>query len=770
MLGLALAVQLPGAVPFHPMDTYAYTGAATVKASSLNVRSGAGTGYRAIGRLAAGASIQVLGEQRGTDGKTWYQIRFSGTGGTEQTGYVSAEYVRLPVSYTTDSDFEAKLSAEGFPESYKNGLRQLHAQYPNWVFKAKKTGLDWNTVIENEALLGRNLVSSGSISSWKSVESGAYNWDNSTWTGFDGSNWVAASEDIIRYYMDPRNFLDDTYVFQFLSHEYNSSTQTRDGLAKMVEGSFLSGTTDSTGTGSSTGSTGASGPSGSSGSSGGVSKDGPGRSQGKDQDVNHGPGVSGISRNSGSPAGSTGEVSLEAPHASVTPRNHNLVMTGIGVGEAPGSSSQNTGAPSNPSGSNAPSSYGSSNTVGPGVSSGSGGSDSSVSVGQAPGSGGQSSGTGSSQTSGPSGSSSSQNAGSSSGPSSSGSSSGTPSSNTGSGSKLYVDIIMDAAAQSGVSPYVLAAMILQEQGTNGGSPLISGNYSGYPGYYNFFNVEAYQSGSMSAIQTGLRYASQSGSYGRPWNTVEKSIIGGAQNYGDNYVKAGQNTFYLKKFNVQGSNLYKHQYMTNIQGAASEAERLSKAYSSVKDSALEFQIPVYNNMPETACAAPVGDGSPNNKLSSLSAEGYSLTPSFGKDTESYNLIVNTSVSSIQVNAAAADSKASVSGAGSIPLNGSTTDIAITVTAENGSARTYTIHVVKQDGGPVSSGSSGSAGSPSSPVPLKAREEETIRPAPVHQEVPEIREEETLRWQQCDNCGRKPLSRRISAGNCSGKEMK
>lgn len=713
MLGLALAVQLPGAVPFHPMDTYAYTGAATVKASSLNVRSGAGTGYRAIGRLAAGASIQVLGEQRGTDGKTWYQIRFSGTGGTEQTGYVSAEYVRLPVSYTTDSDFEAKLSAEGFPESYKNGLRQLHAQYPNWVFKAKKTGLDWNTVIENEALLGRNLVSSGSISSWKSVESGAYNWDNSTWTGFDGSNWVAASEDIIRYYMDPRNFLDDTYVFQFLSHEYNSSTQTRDGLAKMVEGSFLSGTTDSTGTGSSTGSTGASGPSGSSGSSGGVSKDVPGRSQGKDQDVNHGPGVSGISRNSGSPAGSTGEVSLEAPHASVTPRNHNLVMTGIGVGEAPGSSSQNTGAPSNPSGSNAPSSSGSSNTVGPGVSSGSGGSDSSVSVGQAPGSGGQSSGTGSSQTSGPSGSSSSQNAGSSSGPSSSGSSSGTPSSNTGSGSKLYVDIIMDAAAQSGVSPYVLAAMILQEQGTNGGSPLISGNYSGYPGYYNFFNVEAYQSGSMSAIQTGLRYASQSGSYGRPWNTVEKSIIGGAQNYGDNYVKAGQNTFYLKKFNVQGSNLYKHQYMTNIQGAASEAERLSKAYSSVKDSALEFQIPVYNNMPETACAAPVGDGSPNNKLSSLSAEGYSLTPSFGKDTESYNLIVNTSVSSIQVNAAAADSKASVSGAGSIPLNGSTTDIAITVTAENGSARTYTIHVVKQDGGPVSSGSSGSAGSPSSP---------------------------------------------------------
>ena len=109
-------------------------------------------------------------------------------------------------SYSADANFEAYLTSQGFPESYKDGLRQLHTQYPNWVFRAKNTGIDWNTAIENESVLGRNLVATGSISSWKSVESGAYNWDNSTWTGFDGSNWVAASQDIIRYYMDPRNF------------------------------------------------------------------------------------------------------------------------------------------------------------------------------------------------------------------------------------------------------------------------------------------------------------------------------------------------------------------------------------------------------------------------------------------------------------------------------------------------------------------------------------------------------------------------------------
>lgn len=680
MLGLMLAVKLPASVPFHLFDSYAYTGTATVKASSLNVRSGPGTGYQTVGRLAAGASVQIIGEQKGNDGNTWYQIQYTGSNGNLYMGFVSSSYIRLPVSYSTDANFEAYLTAQGFPESYKNGLRQLHAQHPNWVFKAKSTGLDWNTVIENEAVLGRNLVSSGSVSSWKSVANGAYNWDNSTWTGFDGSNWVAASEDIIRYYMDPRNFLDDTYVFQFLSHEYDSSTQTKEGLTKMVAGTFLSGSTDSTGTGGSdfsggnpsggSGGTSSYGPGMSSGS--GSSSKGPGRYVGTDEDVNHGPGVSGGSQPSSGNTGS-GEVRLEAPHASITPKKHTLLASNVSL-EPPGASS------------------GQSQPAGPG-----GSGSNTIPDGSVPGSQGPSAEN-------PSGGSN--------------------------GTETYVDIIMEAASQSGVSPYVLAAMILQEQGNNGTSPLISGTYSGYEGYYNFFNVEAYQSGSMSAIQMGLSYASQSGSYGRPWNTKEKSIIGGAVNYGDNYVKAGQNTFYLKKFNVQGSNMYKHQYMTNIQGAASEAAKLSQAYTALKDTALEFQIPIYNNMPEQACVAPTGDGSPNNKLSGLGIDGFGLTPSFNKDTESYNLIVDTSVNQITVNAYTADSNATVSGAGTVALQSGTNDITITVTAQNGSTRIYNIHVVKQDGGPTAgsggdnatppggntpSGSPGSSGGPGATGP-------------------------------------------------------
>lgn len=605
------------------MESYAYTArSATINASSLNVRSGPGTTYSAVSKLSQGTAVTVVGEKTASNGALWYEIRFSKSGGGEATGYVLGTYVKFPVAYQTSADFEAYLTAQKFPDSYKDGLRQLHAQYPNWVFTAQHTNLDWNTVIDNESVVGRNLVATGNVSSWKSIADGAYDWDNSKWPGFDGSNWVAASSDIVKYYMDPRNFLDDTYVFQFLLQSYDSAAHTATGLETMVKGSFLESTVS--------GATGGS-PSGGSGGSG----YGPGGAPSNSGDGSGSSGDSGSSGGIGGPGTQGGnnnsnEVKLEAPGASISSKERGLLTLAIGPGMTGGPGSVGSGSSESPS---------------------SGGS------GSAP----------------------------------------------LSGSSSYVDIILNAGAQSGVNPYVLAAMIIQEQG-KGTSDLISGTRSRYEGYYNFFNVEAYQSGSMSAIERGLWYASQSGSYGRPWNTVEKSIMGGAQIYGETYVKAGQNTFYLKKFNVQGSNLYKHQYMTNVQGAASEGAIYAKAYSSeLKNTALEFRIPVYKNMPAAACPKPTQDGSPNNKLAGLGVNGFALTPTFNKDTTSYNLIVDTSVSQVTINATAIDSTASISGVGTVNLQGGGNDITIAVTAQNGSVRNYVIHVVRQQNGPTNDGS-------------------------------------------------------------------
>lgn len=630
VMGLILSMHAPLGIATPVLETYAYTErSATVNASSLNVRSGPGTGYSQVTKLSRNAAVTVIGETTGSDGKLWYQIRFAGGGGMA-TGYVLNTYISFPVTYTHDSDFEAYLNAQGFPDSYKDSLRQLHAKYPNWVFVAQNTGLDWNTVIQNEGVLGRNLVHKNSISSYKSIMDGAYNWDTSVWTGFDGSTWVMASDDILRYYMDPRNFLDEVSVFQFMTHVYDSAVHTRAGLESLLKGTFMernasvgaeAGAADSGGSNvvSPGGANGSGGPGGS--NSGGTSSgvivvpSGDGGSNG---------GSGGVL----APGGNQDQVSFEAPMASISKHDAPRVATVYG----PGVISAGPGAEGN-------------------------------------------SGTGNSN------------------PSGSGTSSMT-------GSVNYVDIIMNAAAQSGVNPYVIAAMIIQEQGRDGRGNSIKGNYAGYNGVYNYFNVGAYASDGMGAVERGLWYASQSGSYGRPWTSPEASIVGGAQFYGANYTNTGQDTFYLKKYNVQGSNMYKHQYMTNVDGAASEGAIFAEGFSAeLKNSALKFKIPVYSNMPASPCVKPTLDGSPNNKLGSLGAEGFVLTPTFNKDTVSYDLIVDHSVSSVNIYANALNSEASISGTGNIQLQSGNNDITITVKAGNGTLRQYVIHVVRQNNGPT-----------------------------------------------------------------------
>ena len=169
----------------------------------------------------------------------------------------------------------------------------------------------------------------------------------------------------------------------------------------------------------------------------------------------------------------------------------------------------------------------------------------------------------------------------------------------------YITTIMTAASSSGVNPYVLTAMLIQEQGRTGGSGLISGKNPKFPGFYNYFNAQAFQDGDKTPTERGLWWASQvDATYGKPWDTPEKAIIGGAKYYGDNYLKRGQDTFYLKKFNITANGRYEHQYMTNVQAAAEEGRKLGEAYTeALKQKKHTFRIPVYTDMPENAAALP-----------------------------------------------------------------------------------------------------------------------------------------------------------------------
>ena len=86
---------------------------------------------------------------------------------------------------------------------------------------------------------------------------------------------------------------------------------------------------------------------------------------------------------------------------------------------------------------------------------------------------------------------------------------------------------------------------------------------------------------------------------------------------------------------------------------------------------------------------------DNSLSSLEISPGSLYPSFSSDTTSYSVSVENSCESLAVSAYANDDNASVSVSGTY-LSVGTNYIYVTVTAENGEQRTYTLRVTRAAG--------------------------------------------------------------------------
>lgn len=139
------------------------------------------------------------------------------------------------VPVTAQDDFESSIA--DFPESYKPYLRELHMKYPNWVFEAFYTQLDWDTVIDNE-IGNKNLVSnSASSENLKSKESGDYNQSTDKYIEKD-SGFVVANRLAVEYYMDPRNFLNEEGIFQFEKLTFSDAVTIED-VENVLKGTFM---------------------------------------------------------------------------------------------------------------------------------------------------------------------------------------------------------------------------------------------------------------------------------------------------------------------------------------------------------------------------------------------------------------------------------------------------------------------------------------------------------------------------------------------------
>ncbi len=277
----------------------------------------------------------------------------------------------------------------------------------------------------------------------------------------------------------------------------------------------------------------------------------------------------------------------------------------------------------------------------------------------------------------------------------------------------YAKVLIAAGKQNGIDPCVLAAAIIQEQGSKGSSSLISGTYKGYEGYYNFFNVGASGSTTSQVIANGLKRAKDEG-----WNSVPASIIGGAEFYKKNYINRynnavkNQDTYYYQDFNVQNTNEIWHQYAQAIHDAYSKGSFLNKAYQTQSKYSLTFRIPVYTDMPSSASPLPAKSTKTNNYyFSNISVSG--LTPSFNMFTYDYSLYVtgNTNINVTPV------SNASYAGNKSFSVKKGSNTITLKVKSETGYIMDYVINVEASKDCTITINGSSSSGGSSSSVTVK-----------------------------------------------------
>ena len=236
-ISLVLTIVLAVTGLLFGIHTHAYEieevemlGVVETKNTDLNIRSGPSVDHAKVGAVSKGTVVEVTGIVENADAEKWYRISANGI-----VGFVLSEYVNaIELPEEPDEAFELLIS--NFPESYKDQLRVLHALHPTWKFTPLMTGISWETLMENQCVIGRNLLQSPDA--WKSYVDGAYDWENKEWYTFDSGGWIQSCFEVIAYYLDPRNFLDGN-IYQFLVLSDDGSEADAKVIDEILKGTFM---------------------------------------------------------------------------------------------------------------------------------------------------------------------------------------------------------------------------------------------------------------------------------------------------------------------------------------------------------------------------------------------------------------------------------------------------------------------------------------------------------------------------------------------------
>ncbi|MBQ3370674.1 MAG: SH3 domain-containing protein [Mogibacterium sp.] len=215
---------------------------------TVNYRKGAGTDMTLVGSYKSSTKVTIVlkanpvSSTKGSS-NTWYKIKVGTkyyylcssyvdlTDSTTQasTGTSQSGDTKTPDTDLNDKEFEKYLKDQGFPESYRKKLRKLHEKHPNWGFVAYKTNISWKTALSKQTSGGTSLVS-GSFP--KSYRSGTKQYEK---------GWYKANSKVVAYYMDPRNFLNESRIYMFEDLLYKPKYQTKAVVSAILKPTKLPG-------------------------------------------------------------------------------------------------------------------------------------------------------------------------------------------------------------------------------------------------------------------------------------------------------------------------------------------------------------------------------------------------------------------------------------------------------------------------------------------------------------------------------------------------
>ena len=152
-------------------------------------------------------------------------------------GYYCNANLIDPNNVLTD-ELKIEFQTAGFPKSYWTDLAIMKTAHPSWKFVALQTNLDWEYAVNSESNVGTNLIQGPD--GYRSTLGGSYDYYTDTFNVLEGSDWYAVNSSTVAYYMDPRNFLTDMYIFQFESLVYNPEIQTISGVESLLGDNYLS--------------------------------------------------------------------------------------------------------------------------------------------------------------------------------------------------------------------------------------------------------------------------------------------------------------------------------------------------------------------------------------------------------------------------------------------------------------------------------------------------------------------------------------------------